>query len=363
MFSQPSSNHDRRICTHWSRSTRVALAALLVSLSLWSAGCSSDGDNAAAGGSSSSGGSVATSGGTSSSGSGGASGGSGGASGGSGVQNFVGSFELTLTPADPVLGFPDSTSLVGHVYDRKPTRTDFVLKLDQEQDGCQLLVPISPFCDPECGSDAVCTADNVCTPQGIPQGVGDVSVHGLKSGEFTMPPTPPAFAYQPSGDVHLPYPPCDEDAEIHLEASDFSITGRCITPIALGGPDPISVSSGQALHLTWTAPANPDHSRVSIHLDLAHHGGKKGEINCDVPDTGSFDVPEPLMTRLISFGLAGFPTVEVARVSRASASAAAGIELVMKAGVTRALDTGVISCSEIEPCPSGQTCLENRTCK
>jgi hypothetical protein len=341
--------------------TLAVVTALAASVSLVVGGCSSDDSKAASGGASSSGGSASTG------GSGASTGGSGASTGGSGNQSGstgrVGNFQVLLADAIAELGSPANTSLVGYVYDHQPPPSDVVLKLDREQGGCQLLVPANPFCEPDCDADHVCTADSKCSPRAVAQSVGVVHVTGLQPVDFTMDPAPPGFAYQPSGDVHLAYPPCTEGADVKLEADGFSISGKCISPLVLDGSGSISVKSGQALHLTWTAPGQSNISRVSIHIDLAHHGGKKGEIDCDVADTGSFDIPEPLVTRLVGLGLAGFPTVDVSRNSVATAAAEPGIKLTITSTTSRPLDTGVVSCGDTLPCPSGMSCAADRTCK
>ena len=97
-------------------------------------------------------------------------------------------------------------------------------------------------------------------------------------------------------------------------------------------------------------------------LQLAYHGGEKGEIDCDVPDTGAFEIPEPLVTKLISLGLAGFPSIIVGRYSSASSLKQSQVKLLMLSSIERAVDSGVKSCMEGKDCPSG-ACKEDLSCE
>ncbi len=235
-----------------------------------------------------------------------------------------------------------------------------VLKLDREQDGCQLMVPKAPFCDPDC-VNGVCTADNECTPIPPAAYVGAARITGLGPTPLTIDPEPCAYSYQPP--AALPNPPCAEGATVTIETDKFSLSGTCIADIELLGPDPLPIMAGKSLPLSWTAPTIKTDARIAIHLDIAHHGGKTGEINCDVPDTGTFEVPEPLVTRLVSLGLAGFPTVEVRRYSRTVADEQSNVGLVLAAYTSRYLDSGVLSCFDTSECPSGKTCAADLTCQ
>ena len=102
-------------------------------------------------------------------------------------------------------------------------------------------------------------------------------------------------------------------------------------------------------------------------LEISHHGGYKGQIDCDVPDTGSFDVPASLVTDLVARGRAGYPTVEVSRSSVVTDSAEPRAALIVLSSVGQlAVDTGVISCGagDSPPCPSPMACDEaSKTCQ
>ena len=286
----------------------------------------------------------------------------GGTDGGApGARALVGNFQISLYEADKSLGTAAFTGLVGKVYDKPPPSAQ-VLKLDRAEGGCELRVPANPFCELPC-TPGVCTADDECTPLAIAQSVGVVRIHGLGPAALTIAAEPPAYAYQPAASENLPNPPCEEGAEVRLEADTFSVQTRCIAPLVLCGPDPLPVRAGEPVHLSWSAPRDPSFSRVHVKLDIAHHGGKKGEIVCDAPDTGSFDIPEALVTRLVGLGVAGFPTIVVGREASAAASLAPQLKLTLTSATERAVDTGVLSCTEDAECPSGATCQDDLSCK
>jgi hypothetical protein len=275
------------------------------------------------------------------------------------VGTLEGTFLVGFKPA--ASGSTAYTSFLGVVFDG-PSPPNPVLKVDSEANGCQLLVPPSLFCSPSCGAAGICTAENVCTPYPTAQNLGVVHVTGLGSSEFTIEPMAPAFNYQPV--VTLPFPSCEEGNSVKVTTDQFAVEGKCIAPLDLMGPDPIPVASGKGVALTWAPPGKSGISRVKIKLDVAHHGGKKGEIVCDIADTGSFEIPASLVTKLVSLGLAGFPTIVVDRVSTASADKQSGVKLVVSSSTERPVDTGVISCSsDDKQCPAGQTCQADLSCK
>lgn len=75
------------------------------------------------------------------------------------------------------------------------------------------------------------------------------------------------------------------------------------------------IQTGQALELAWTAPAAPT-ERVAVRLDISHHGGTRGKIECDTADDGSLTIASTLLTRLAPLGVAGYPTIAATRVAR-----------------------------------------------
>jgi hypothetical protein len=189
-------------------------------------------------------------------------------------------------------------------------------------------------------------------------------VHGLGGSDLDLDPSPPsAPSYQAV--PTLPYPACSEGDDVTASAPSFTTAAKCVGALELTSAVPIPVVSGQAMHLTWRPPARAGLSRVQIELEISHHGGYKGQIECDVADSGAFDVPAPLVSALVALGRAGYPTVKVARTSKGTAPAHPGVALVVGSRVEVDVDTGVISCGadSSPPCPDGQTCGTDYTCR
>ena len=232
------------------------------------------------------------------------------------------------------------------------------LKLESKVGDCELLVPWAPFCSEPCTGGAKCTADDTCTAQPRMLDVGPVVLGGLGE-ELTMEAI--AGNYQ---SPTLPAEACAEGAPVSLHSSSLSMEAPCIARLELTSKAPIPVAAAKSIDLAWARPASAADSRVKIHLDIAHHGGKKGEINCDIADTGSFSVPEALVTQLVSLGLAGYPDITLERYSVAADASNPKIQLRIGSLVRREVDTGVLSCDEDSQCESGQTCnTADRTCK
>lgn len=225
------------------------------------------------------------------------------------------------------------------------------LRLDTKDGACELKVPNVPFCSESCTPD-VCTAKDVCTPYPGPVEVGTLAVSGLGEALSLAPATSMVVYQSPS----LAYPPCEEGAKVSASSSRFALEAECIAPLELTGPEPLPVMSGEVVHVTWVPAPEGAASRIRIGLDVSHHGGKKGQIDCDVPDTGSFDIPEPLVTKLIGLGLAGYPTINVNRVSVGVDATQTNVSLVLSSSVTRPVDTGVKSCLDDSDCEADQKC-------
>lgn len=248
------------------------------------------------------------------------------------------------------------TTLIARFFDGL-TPNESPLKLDSELGDCQLWVPNFPFCSESC-APAACTANDQCTDYPSPLPAGPLTVTGLGP-ELTLQPASTMRVYQgPS----LPNPACKAGAQVTASVAGLTLEARCIPQLELTGPDPIPVMSGEPVKVSWVSTTDIGDARVRIGLDIAHHGGKKGQIDCSVPDTGSFEIPEPLVTKLVGLGLAGYPTISLTRVSVGIDSKREEVQLVMASNVVRAVDTGVISCQEEWQCPDGHKCLETRVC-
>jgi hypothetical protein len=285
------------------------------------------------------------------------------AAGDSAPSAASGAFVVSLVPAGGSV--PAAyTSVLGKVYDA-PMPDATVWTAVESAAGCQLLTPRVPFCSPGCGGAAVCADDGRCAPYPRALDLGRVHVVGLGSAAFDMDAI--AGSYQPAAGLTLPYPPFAAGDVVRLSAPGgvlgaFSLEGRGITPLAFAQTP--ALAPGQPLRLTWTAPLQPAPSRIEVRLDLSHHGGSKGKIECDVADTGALELPASQVTRLLALGLAGYPTIALTRVASGTTTVGAGaIVLRVLSTVERAVAVeGLQSCTTDEQCPAGKHCRSDLTC-
>jgi hypothetical protein len=319
--------------------TRVFFAAALL------IGCSSSG-GAASTGDGGAGGSPETA--------------SAGSAGATSAPTLTGTFTLSLKDAVEATMTEAFSVAGGTVYDGAIPPV-FPLVVEREEHDCQLLKPKIPFCSGGCGGDAACVDDETCAPYPKAQNVGIVRLDGLGAAPVTMGPFPPSFAYQSSA---LAYPPCVEGDAVRLQADGFRVQAACVAPLVVPNTDVLTVNRGQAVKLAWEPPTYPYLTRLLIRLDVSHHGGKKGEIECDVPDNGGFEIPASLVTALVDLGLAGYPTIVLTRVASASSMEQPDVKFVVSSGVEREVDTGITSCTDDTTCPAGQLCNTDKlTCE
>lgn len=248
------------------------------------------------------------------------------------------------------------TTAIGRFFDGAQPKI-LSLAARSEQTGCTLYVPHAPFCSHPC-APAVCTADDVCTEYPAPRGVGTLTVKGIGT-PLELQPSSSMIVYQSPS---LAYPPCAPGAPVTASASGVSLSADCIAPLKLMGPDPIPIVKDVPLRLSWLPAASGARSRVRVKLDVSHHGGSKGEIDCEVADTGELEIAASLITELLGLGLAGFPTINVNRVVVGTDAANPNVTLVISSDLTRAVDTGVVSCLDDDACSNGQTCQLGGVC-
>lgn len=302
--------------------------------------------------------------------------GSGGAAGASGEKKSAaglhGSFTLSLNTAreatDESAATPARTSFLGLVNDgAKPSPSSWVE--EQSAAGCTLYTPVSPLCDPGCGSNAVCVSDNQCVPYPKSQPVGTITLKGVGDAPVEMSPVGSSNNYQPKAGTMLPYPPCAENAVLSLSVEggsyeSFELQTKCIAPLEFQGP--IKLEKAAPLKLSWQAPAQPELARIEVRLNISHHGGSRGEVRCDVADNGSLELPATMVDRLLELGVAGFPTIVLTRIATGGAVGGSpeNVEFIVQQYVERAVEIeGLVSCNEKQLCPEGQTCQADLTCK
>jgi hypothetical protein len=278
-----------------------------------------------------------------------------------------GGFHVSLVaPTDITQGF---TSVLGQLYNG-PTPSPLNWVEAAKSGSCKLLTPKVPFCATPCGSGATCVADGKCQdfPKSI--GAGKVSVSGIKTkaGAATFTMDPLNKSYQPAGGLVLDFPPFAEGDAVRFSAAGdtgaaaFSISAKGIGPLQILN-DSITLADGMAISLKWTAPANPANSTISVMVDISHHGGTKGKIECEGPDNGALEIPAALVDQLKALGVSGFPKIEISRRA-VGTSAAVEAELVLESLVNKALNIpGLLSCGGDEDCPGGKKCQPDLQCK
>lgn len=281
---------------------------------------------------------------------------------------LVGSFLVQLAePAPPENG---STSLFGKIFDG-PTPLLVVWETVATEGDCVLRTPRVPFCSTPCGGSAACVEDETCAPYPAALVAGDIAVSGLttESAEtmFTM--SPVAEGYQPPNDIVLAYPGITEGGPITLVAAGdvveaFDVEALGIAPLALES-EGIELERTTDILLSWAPPADSTATRIHVELDISHHGGTKGTIECEADDTGTLRIAASLVAGLLDLGVAGFPSIVIRRESTGWTNVAVGrIDLVVSSSVERiVVIEGLISCNEDEDCPDEQTCQEDLTCQ
>lgn len=282
----------------------------------------------------------------------------------------VGTFEIELVP--PSSGTPGRTTVVGVVYDGASPE-NVIWETAMMSGDCKLLTPRVPFCATPCGSGAACIEDDTCAPYPTKQAVGTVHVAGLAltaggtGGGFDM--TPISNSYSPPGSVMIAYPGFAEGDDVSIETSDadfacaFAVDARGIPPLAVTTSQP-ALAQATALDLAWTAPVDAAAATVDIKLDISHHGGTKGKIECTTTDDGQLTIASVLVDGLLALGAAGYPTIVFSREAVGSTVISAGrVDLALRSQVEMPIVVpGVTSCTETSECPKGQICRDDLTC-
>jgi hypothetical protein len=283
-------------------------------------------------------------------------------------SKLLGTFKIEVIADDsgPTTG---ATSVLGKVSDGE-TPLIVAWQESAREGSCRLEKPRVPFCSPACGAD-VCVEDNVCRAYPTPLSVGTVTLSGVKlnNGESSLTLKEAAKAYQAPPGTAFAYPPFAEGEAVRLSASGgelapFELSAVGVSPLWLDDQS-LDLEAGKPLDLHWAPPADGVASSIHVKLDISHHGGSKGMIECDADDTGALSIPAALLSQLLDLGVAGFPTVIVTRtVSDRKGTGAGTVALVIASSTERAVTVpGVNSCTGNEQCPSGQTCQADLTCQ
>jgi hypothetical protein len=282
----------------------------------------------------------------------------------------VGNFVLRLIPpvpaADGVPAVDGVTTLVGRVNDG-PTPELIRWTSTRNDAACRVLEPSIPFCDPSCAGGRVCVDEDTCQAYPSAHTVGNVHMDGVRNRAGAT-----AYDVLPVGNTYqytdMPFPAFDEGGALRLDAAGgdydpFSIAARGVAPLEVPAAE-FAMVRGEALVLTWGAPGIADVSTIHVKVDISHHGGSRGKIECDAPDTGRLEIPAELSDHLLDLGAAGFPVVQLSRRHVGATEIAVGrVELTVTSDVERPLSVpGIISCTGDEQCPEGQYCQSDLSC-
>lgn len=280
----------------------------------------------------------------------------------------IGGFLIRLVDPVPETSTPGSTSVTGAVSDA-PLPKSIIWEVTAQENGCALLEPRNPFCDPPC-QEGICEQDGVCTPNPSPINLGSVHLKGLQTAQGSTEVSMVQVAGKYQVAETLPYPAFVEGEEIRLEAEGgdvepFAILSHGISRLEILNQGPVMAEPGQPMRIEWTIPTQPELARIDIEVDISHHGGTKGKIECQVEDTGFLEIPATLVSQLLALGYAGFPSVIVARKAVGTTEISFGlIELIVQSGDEHSIEIpGLISCNtSADTCPNGQTCQQDLTC-
>jgi hypothetical protein len=224
------------------------------------------------------------------------------------------------------------------------------------QGDCRLLKVSVYSCEPPCGAGTTCGPAATCMPAPSPRSLGSVTVEVLGR-PIVMAPSDSQSYSSPN------QPPYQDGADVGLATSGgayapFTIWARGVASMKIG-PEPLRSEIDRPLPVTWTPPAaRDDRVRVQIAIELAVHRDAVS-IECDVADTGAFDVPTELMTQLrsVARSLPGKlleSDVVLRRRSVDSAAIQPGcVELDVRTPATVAFELG---CSGDLDCFPGQRC-------
>jgi hypothetical protein len=263
-----------------------------------------------------------------------------------------------------------STNFSGALYNGE--NPELPWKLVMKEECLELLVPENPFCADDCGSDALCVADDSCAlyPDRITAGTITVSGVNLSNSKSSFTSKPIGTWYTAA--VSFADPPFDAASTITLssegsaDAAAFSLTASGVEQIVLHN-DSVVMADGEPINLSWTPPSVSGSSVMHIEMDISYHGGTKAKIVGECNDDGTLEISAAMLTKLKSYGYSGFPKIIMTRRSASAVSALARAQLVVE--TTRQVYIsipGLVSCdpgSGNANCPEGQTCGDDRRCR
>jgi len=174
-----------------------------------------------------------------------------------------------------------------------------VYTVDTEDGSCRLLRRGEAVCDPACDWPQVCGVDGACADYPEPLGAGTLTV---TDGEATRTVDFDGYSYwlQSQG---LPFEP-GETVTVSAPGDAFAaFSASGVMPDTLVSPDlqATDLTADGDLLFTWEPPSaggTDAHVRITLNAGYGHGLPLEAVIECDVPDTGSFAVPDALRAEL-----------------------------------------------------------------
>jgi hypothetical protein len=274
-----------------------------------------------------------------------------------------GAFQIMLTT-------DKQTSMLGKIYDGPTPPVEIYTEI-MKSGPCKLYKRVHPYCE-DCGSSASCIAEDSCQPYSKAINIGTITVNGLKlaNGKTSFTMDPINYYYQPMADDRIAYPPCNEGDVATLSASGsaqlaaFTLNFKGITALkVLNDTNQVPFPDHQAITLNWVPPATTGNSKIFVQVDISYHGGTQAKIEANCEDNGSLTIPAQMLDSLKTFGISGFPRIQISRRAL-SVNATAKVKITMESLVTLWLAIpGVISCNSDAQCPEGQACAGDQRCR
>lgn len=174
-----------------------------------------------------------------------------------------------------------------------------VHSVDTEVGNCRLLVRVPSLCEPSCVYPELCTAQNICQAFPEPRSAGALTV---TDGEDALTVAFDGYSYwlQSAG---LPFAP-GETITVSAVGDAFpAFSADAVMPDILVAPGvyDIGLTTPGDIAFTWDPPtpgAPPARVRITLNAGYGHGLPLAAIVECDVPDTGSFAVPDALRTQL-----------------------------------------------------------------
>lgn len=269
------------------------------------------------------------------------------------LNERVGLFSVTLEP--------DYSVVDGEILDAVIPATIQALVL--EQGGCRVLARQNPFCDPACTAGETCSQDGACVPYPARRETGTVSVAGLDVPVAMTPRADKRYF-----ETQLPHPAFTPGGAISLsstggEVGPLELSGRRIEALELDA-EVWQLSAGAALEIGWVPGQDADAS-VYLTLNIDQHGASPSTLECEGPDSGSFEIPAAIIDALLDAGTSGFPTGQAYRRTVDSSEAETGcVEFQVRSHRSVEVEvTGHTPCVSEADCPDGLSCdTLNQTC-